>query len=140
MRRLKCGAVKRFSHSSGALVIPITAVLNGVSAFDRSSNGCTAVTEVDSNLPVDASPSRVTTNENMVTTPLNYDPTTGTGDFSLTGYTGGKCNGAAFDSTGATEISSGTSHAVVSEGGDRVEIIIVTYRWAAAATPGIART
>ena len=93
---MKYGAVKRFSHSSGALVIPITAVLNDVSAFDKSSNGCTAVSEVDSNLPVDASPPRVTTNENVVTTPLNYDLTTGTGDFSLTGYTGGKMQRCSF--------------------------------------------
>jgi hypothetical protein len=109
--------------TSGALVVPITAVLNGVSTYDRSSNGCTAVTEVDSNLPVDASPPMVTADENVVTTVLKYYTTSGTGDFSFTAYTGGKCNGAAFDSAGATQVSSGTSHVVVSEGGSRVDII-----------------
>lgn len=40
----------------------------------------------------------------------DYDPTTGTGDRTFTDYTGGTCNGANFDNTGATVTSTGTFH------------------------------
>jgi hypothetical protein len=110
--------------TSGVLAIPLSLLDNGAVTGDAAGNSCTTFTEVDSDLPVDASPPSVTANEHSVGTLLNYDSTTGTGDASFTGYTGGTCNGATFDSTGATEVSSGTFHFVVSEGGNRFDDVI----------------
>lgn len=79
--------------------------------------------EVDSNLPVDASPPLVTPNEDSAGKLLNYDSTTGTGDISFITYTGGTCHGATFDSTDATELSSGTIHFVVTNNGNRIDFL-----------------
>jgi hypothetical protein len=102
--------------TSGALVVPLSVLDNGAGALDSSGNACFTFTEVDANLPVDASPPLVTPNEHVVGSVTNYDSTTGTGDGSFTGYVGGKCNGASFDDTGATKLSSGTDHFVVTAG------------------------
>src|SRR5438132_8498579 len=101
--------------TSGVLVVPLSVLINGAETFDNEGNACGAFAEVDSNLPVDASPPSVTPNEHVVAKVLNYDSTTGTGDGSFTGYIGGTCNGVTFDSTGATQISSGTDHFVVTD-------------------------
>ena len=98
--------------TAGVAVFPISVLINGVVTGDASIS-CASVTEVDSDLPVDASPPIVTANEHSTGNVLNYDSTTGTGDLSFTGYIGGTCNGATFDSTGATKLSSGTAHFVV---------------------------
>jgi hypothetical protein len=55
---------------------------------------------------------------------LDYDSTTGAGDVSSIYYTGGKCIGATFDSTGATEIATSSSHFVVTDGGNRIDHVI----------------
>lgn len=55
----------------------------------------------------------VSLNAHTVVTITNYDSTTGVGTASTIGYTGGSCNGATFDSSGATETSTGTIQIVV---------------------------
>ena len=112
--------------ASGALVFPLSVLAVGAYTQDSSGNSCAAYTEVDSNLPVDASPPNVTANEHVTAKVINYDSTTGTGDDSFTSYTGGACNGVTFDSTGATELSSGTTHFVVTNDGNRVDYIFTT--------------
>jgi hypothetical protein len=57
----------------------------------------------------------------------NYDPATGSGDASFTQYTGGKCIGSKFDSTGATSVQTGTYHFVASDNGKRVDSIATTF-------------
>jgi len=57
---------------------------------------------------------------------IPYDPASGTGDQSFTLYTGGKCNGATFDSTGATATSTGTDHFVASDNGKRLDGIFTS--------------
>jgi hypothetical protein len=116
--------VEESCSTSGALVAPLTLLDNGVVTGDGSGNSCEAFTEVDTDFPPDASPPTVTTNEHSVSKELDYDSTTGTGDGSFTSYTGGSCNGASFDSTGATELSSGTFHFVVSRDGSRIDFLI----------------
>jgi hypothetical protein len=69
-------------------------------------------------------PPEVTTNAHTVGKITNYDPSTGTGDATFTGYFGGTCHGALFDKTGATEVSSGTDHFAVSDDGKRIDIIL----------------
>ena len=110
--------------TGGALVLPLAVLDNGASVFDKSGNSCTTYTQVNTDLPVDASPPSVTANIHLAGKPLDYDSSTGTGDNSITGYTGGSCNGATFDGSGATEIYSATAHFVVSEGGNRLDSII----------------
>jgi hypothetical protein len=57
----------------------------------------------------------------------NYDPATGSGDASFTQYTGGKCIGSKFDSTGATSVQTGTYHFVASDNGKRVDSVWTTF-------------
>lgn len=103
--------------TSGVLAIPQSDLQTGVSTVDASGS-CNSTTAVASDLPVDAFPPTVT-KQHSVQKLLNYDSMTGTGDYSFTGYIGGACHGATFDSTGATEVSSGTLHFVVTEDGKR---------------------
>lgn len=110
--------------TAGSVAFPLSVLTNGVNTGDKDGNNCSSITEVDSNLPVDASPPIVTANEHTVSKVLNYDSTTGTGDGSFITYIGGTCTGATFDNTGATELSSGTDHFVVTENGNRVDFLI----------------
>lgn len=57
---------------------------------------------------------------------IHYDPSTGTGDMSLTEYFGGSCNGVALNSTGATKVVDGILHFVVSNGGNRIDSIVTS--------------
>jgi hypothetical protein len=109
--------------TAGAIAVPFGVLNNGVLFTDDEGNSCSSVTEVDSVLPSDVSPPTVTVNENSVGKQLSYDPTTQTGDTSFTAYTGGACTGATFDSTGATELSSGTVHFVITNNGNRIDFI-----------------
>ena len=109
--------------TAGALVVPLNFLANGITTFDEKGNGCGTYTEVDTPLPPNASTPTVTANEHPVVTSLNYDPTTGTGDASFIVYIGGSCTGATFDSTGATQISTGTDHFNVSQNGNRSDFI-----------------
>ena len=109
--------------TNGVAVFPISVLINGVVTGDAAGNSCASVTEVDSDLPVDASPPFVTANEHSTGKVLNYDSTTGTGDGSFTSYIGGTCNGVTFDSTGATKLSSGTFHFVVTDNGKRIDFL-----------------
>ena len=111
---------------SGALVIPLSVLAVGAFTQDSAGNTCAAYTEVDSDLPVNASPPTVTTNEHVSAKVVDYDPTTGMGDGSFTSYTGGACNGSTFDSTGATELSTGTDHFVITKDGNRVDFLFTT--------------
>jgi len=83
------------------------------------------LTETDSDLPVDVSPPFVLT-FNSVTKVTSYDPETGTGDASFTDYSGGKCNGATFDKTGATVLDHGTEHFAASKDGDQIDFVITS--------------
>ena len=93
---------------------------------DHAGNICQTVVETDTDVPVDSTPPLVTRNNNSVVKVTNYDPKTGTGDASFTGYIGGTCRGAIFDKTGATETGIGTSHFVASENGKRIDILITS--------------
>jgi hypothetical protein len=63
---------------------------------------------------------------NTVSTVTSYDPTTGTGDGNFTGYFGGKCNGATFNSTHALLITNGTYHFTVSNGRERFDFLLTS--------------
>ena len=54
--------------------------------------------------------------------------TTGIGSGSYTAYSGGSCNGANFDSSGASEIGSGTIEFVVTKGGRQVNVALTSLQ------------
>lgn len=113
-------------RTSGVRVISAMGTDYGAVTWDNEGRSCASYTNVQSALPIGASPPSVTPNSHIVTELTDYDPTTGTGDNNFTVYVGGKCNGATFDSSGATEFSTGTEHFVVSDGGNRVDFILTT--------------
>jgi hypothetical protein len=112
--------------TSGVLVLPQTYLATGAGTMDNEGNSCAAFTQVQSTLPVDVTPPFVTANTHVTSKLLNYDSTTGTGDNSFTAYTGGTCNGVTFDSTGATVVSNGTSHFVITDDGKRTDFLFTT--------------
>jgi len=81
---------------------------------------------VDSALPLNSSPPTVISNEHVVSELVDYDPDTGIGDISFVVYAGGSCNGTSFDSTGSSQLSSGTANFVVSDNGNRFDDTITT--------------
>jgi hypothetical protein len=106
--------------TAGALVIPSTSSSIGKVTIDHQGNLCAEYSQVVSNLPVDATPPRLRA-INVAAKTLNYDPASGTGDWPFTAYTGGTCNGATFDSTGATVRGTGIVHFVASGNGKRID-------------------
>jgi hypothetical protein len=52
-----------------------------------------------------------------------FDPTSGRGTINISGYHGGTCIGALFDSTGATLTNTSTFTFLVSDSGNRIEAI-----------------
>jgi hypothetical protein len=108
--------------ASGVLVAPVTLLDNGAGSIDSAGNSCFQYTEVDTALPVNAIPSLVQ-HLQIVGKATSYDSITETGDASFTVYSGGQCNGATFDNTGAIELASGTEHFAVTAGGSRIDSI-----------------
>jgi hypothetical protein len=109
---------------SGVQAFPLSSVIVGAVTTDASGNACASESEVDADIPPAGYQPTVTLNEHSTSKVTSYDSSTGFGSGSFTGYTGGSCNGASFDSSGATEISSGTFQFVVTENGKRVDYII----------------
>jgi hypothetical protein len=97
----------------------------GAATRDAQGNACATFTQTYADLPVDISPpfSSVVHNVSKVT---SYDPTTATGDTSVTTYAGGQCHGASFDSTGATVQSTSTNHIAASDRGERIDGIVTS--------------
>jgi hypothetical protein len=96
----------------------------GSSLRDKSGNACGTHTAVVNFLPpTGAAPTTATITHVMQVN--HYDPSTGTGDMSLTEYFGGSCNGTVFNnSSGGTQVVTGTLHFVVSNGGNRIDSIV----------------
>jgi hypothetical protein len=108
-------------------VVDVFTVLQvGTLTADQEGNICQTIVETDSSLPLDTTPPLVTRNNNFVGTVTKYEPKTGTGDASFTGYSGGTCRGAIFDATGATQTGTGTTHFVASENGKRIDTLITS--------------
>jgi len=111
---------------SGPLVEPLTYL--GVGALTRDANGHSCSTFIDgtSSLPVGKTPPSVSLVQASPGTTSNYDPATGTGDISFTGYSGGKCNGSTFDSSSATETGTSAGHFAASNGGKRFDLVFTS--------------
>jgi hypothetical protein len=108
--------------SPGSTGVPIGALQVGAITYDTAGNSCATFTETETVLPVDAFSHSVFVFSCAGKT-TSYDPITGTGEDSFTCYSGGQCHGATFDSTGATVVSTGTEHFVVSDRAKRVDVV-----------------
>ena len=111
---------------SGPLVLPQTYLTLGEATRDVNGNSCATHIDVNTSLPVDNTPPFVQGGHPTVSKIIDYDSATGTGDMGLTTYSGGKCNGATFDSGGATETATATAHFAASNGGKRIDLIITS--------------
>jgi hypothetical protein len=89
---------------------------------DADGNSCGVSTSVTAPVFGTKNPALVTTATNVITI-TSFDETTGSGTTSVSQYHGGSCNGAVFDSTGATLTATATSTFVVSDSGNRFELI-----------------
>ncbi|HKA56832.1 MAG TPA: hypothetical protein VKJ47_24570 [Candidatus Binatia bacterium] len=121
--------------SPGSIVVPLTLEDVGVETIDAAGNTCATVTETEAGFPISAAPTTVLIAH--IAGPLtSYDPRTGTGEGSFTGYVGGQCRGAIFDSTGATVVSTGTSHFAASDRGKRIDFMVTSITNAAGSLGG----
>ncbi len=109
---------------TGASCVTLSVIEAGAEVRDRAGHACGTHSAIVNTVPPGASPPTVVPSVTAVLTVTHYDPTTGTGDESLNEYSGGACNGAAFDSTGATQLVSGALHFVISNGGNRIDSVV----------------
>ena len=107
-----------------AVVFPQTTIDVGNETDDTKGNSCETYTETDTDLPPDLSPPFVAVFHSVAKV-TSYDPATGSGDGTFTNYSGGKCVGVEFKSSGATVTNNGTFHFVVSEE-KRVDFVITS--------------
>jgi hypothetical protein len=108
------------------VVLPLTDLDVGALTRDDQGNACATGLGVDADLPVDKTPPFVSKVHPSVAKTLNYDPATGTGDISVSEYSGGKCFGSTFDSTGAKQTAAFVFHFAASNGGKRIDMIVTS--------------
>jgi hypothetical protein len=101
----------------------------GNMVHDAMGNACGSHAAVVTTIPATAGSPIVVPSVITVLKVLQYDPSTGTGDASLSEYIGGACSGATLNSAGATQIVSGSLHFTVSDGdaangGTRIDSIL----------------
>ena len=121
--------------SPGSMVVALTLQDVGGETFDAEGNECATVTETEADFPISASSTTVIV-AHLVGKLTSYDPTTGTGDGSFTGYVGGQCHDATFDSKGVTVVSTGTTHFAVSNRGKRIDFVVTSITNSAGALGG----
>jgi hypothetical protein len=107
---------------------------------DAAGNACGSHAAVVTTIPATSGSPIVVPSVITVLKLLSYDATTGTGDAALSEYSGGSCNGASFNGTGATQIVSGSLHFAVSNGengngGDRIDSILTALNVQGAPVP-----
>jgi len=101
-------------------------VATAQATVDDDGNFCGPATASDAPVAGSAAAANILT-KNIVANVTSFDPATGQGDLNFSVYSGGSCNGASFDNAGATLLSTGTSHIVVSEGGNRIDSVVTSY-------------
>jgi hypothetical protein len=95
-------------------------------AFDEEGNFCGTATAASA--PVAGSPSPVDVSVRVITGELaSFDPANAAGEVSFNIYKGGSCDGAIFESSGATLTTTGSAHVVVSDLGMRINGVVETY-------------
>jgi hypothetical protein len=110
---------------SGASCITLNIIEVGSSVRDGSGNACGTHTAVVNTVPPSAAAPIVVPVTHVMKV-IHYDPNAGTGDMSLNEYSGGTCNGAIFNSAGASQVVTGILHFAISDGGTRVDSIVTS--------------
>jgi hypothetical protein len=95
----------------------------GQVTWDAKGNACASGVET---ISVPGSAVAITQAVNLVGKLGSYDAATHSGDGTGTGYTGGKCVGAAFDNSGATARSAASFHYVISQSGKRLDSVLTS--------------
>jgi hypothetical protein len=122
------------SNCGSGTCITLNIIEAGATVRDSMGNGCgTHTAVVTFSPPVPSGP--ILAEVTHVFKVTKYDPRTGIGDQSLTEYTGGKCNGAIFNSAGATLSVNGTLHFAVSENGNRIDNVVTALSFAGPSGP-----
>ncbi len=119
------GGVPEPCNTSGVVAVPLSVLDYGTLTRDGAGNACSAHIAVLATFPVGAAPASVIQDYTSITV-TKYDPKTGTGDESWISYVGGACRGATFNSSGATQITSGTFHFVVTDNGNRIDSLFTS--------------
>jgi hypothetical protein len=104
----------------------MTAVAHYIRDAAGNSCGVTALTIT----PTDARVfhfTRLNFASTAVSATTSFDPTTGSGSDNVSQYHGGRCVGAAFDSTGAILTGTGTQSFMVSDSGNRIDAIVTSF-------------
>jgi hypothetical protein len=109
---------------SGASCVVLSIIEAGAEFRDGMGNACGTHAAVVNTDPPGASPPTVVPSVTTVLKVIHYDLSSGTGDESLNEYSGGSCNGATFNSGGATKLVTGTLHFTVSNGGNRIDSVV----------------
>jgi hypothetical protein len=109
---------------SGNSCVTLKIIEAGNVIRDALGNACGTHAAVVNTVPPGAAAPTVVPAVTMVLKVTDYNPNTGTGDESLAEYAGGSCVGANFNSNGATQVTAGTLHFVVSDEGNRIDSII----------------
>jgi hypothetical protein len=112
--------------TSGAVPFPFSSAGIGQVTVGSSGSACGTGTVVASDLPPNASPPLEAVVHEVLTV-THYNPATQTGDIASKAYTGGKCRGATFDPTGATLYNTFTYHFVVTDEGNRWDLIVTSW-------------
>jgi hypothetical protein len=133
------------ANCGGGSCITLNIIETGNMVRDSAGNACGSHAAVVTTIPATAGSPIVVSSVITVLELLNYDSKTGTGDSSLSEYSGGSCNGATFNGTGATQVVSGSLHFTVSNGengngGDRIDSILTALNIGGAPVPNFAIT
>jgi hypothetical protein len=107
-------------------VVPFNVTVIEHFTQDKAGNFCEVSTSAAAPVSGSTFPAGVGTVTNVGTT-TSFDPTTGSGTGSVNEYHGGSCNGAVFDSTGATLTATATFSFVVSDSGNRIEFLLTSF-------------
>jgi hypothetical protein len=108
---------------SGVTTAVVSFLEVGQVTWDVNGNACASGVET---ISVPGSAVAITQHANLVAKLVNYDAATHSGDGTGTGYSGGKCVGASFDSSGATVRSDAAFHFVISQNGKRLDSILTS--------------
>lgn len=115
---------------SGNNCIVLNIIEAGAEVRDSEGNACGTHVSVVNTIPPGAAAPTVDPITHVFKV-IHYDPSTGTGDESLTEYFGGSCQGAILNSTGATQVLTGTVHFTISNAGKRIDSIVTSLTIAA---------
>ncbi|HET9697373.1 MAG TPA: hypothetical protein VFP40_10945 [Terriglobales bacterium] len=104
--------------------IVLDIIETGAMNHDKDGNACGSHSAVVNTVPPGSSAPIVVPSVITVLKVANYDAATGTGDYSLSEYAGGSCDGATFNSAGSTLVVTGTLHFTVSDNGRAIDSIV----------------